>query len=176
MKNIKAKHIRSGAAKILECIAEKKPQLVVPYLEKILPGLQVEEPQTKWMIFMTLGYCAKSKPQIAEKALPFAKKYILEKTDGQLCLVGAIDKYLGCFGKTNKENAQKAYPLLIESTNNVIMNEPDWILEGFIDIVEYLNEEQKKEILSIANEYIDSSKKATQKRSIVLIEKCKKDF
>jgi len=173
MKNSKAKHIRSGAAKIIECVAEKNPILVVPYLENILPSLQVEEPQTKWMIFMALGYCAEIKPQIAEKALPFAKKYILEKTDGQLCLVGAIDKFLGFFGKTSEENAQKAYSLLIESTDNVIMNEADWIIEGFIDIVKYLNKEQKKEVLSFANEYKNSSKIATQKRSRTLIEKCK---
>jgi hypothetical protein len=170
--NPKSKHIRAGAAKIVECVSEKRPTLVEPFLEKILPGLKAEEPQTKWMIFMTLGYSAKINPDLAGKGLPFAKKYILEKTDGQLCLVGAIDKYLGFLGKTSKENAQKSYKLLIESIDNVIMNEADWILEGFIDIAEYMNPEQKKEILSIANEYIDSPKKVTQKRCKMLIEKC----
>ena len=48
---------------------------------------------------MTLGYCASQKPEIAKRAIPYAKQYILEKVDGQLCLVGAIDKYLGKFGK-----------------------------------------------------------------------------
>ena len=47
LKNHKSKHIRSGAAKVIECIAEKKPDYIVPYLEMILPGLEVEEPQTK---------------------------------------------------------------------------------------------------------------------------------
>ncbi|MFH1249915.1 MAG: hypothetical protein V1715_02295 [bacterium] len=173
LRNKKVKHIRSGAAKIVECVAEKRPELITPYLEKLLPSLEVEEPQTKWMVFMTFGYCAEMNPKIAEKALPFAKKYILEKTDGQLCLVGAIDKYLGCFGKTSKENAQKAYELLLESTDNVIMNEHDWIMEGFFDIVEYLDDSKKKIIVEFANDYKEFPRKTTRSRVEQLISKCK---
>jgi len=172
IKKSTAKHIRAGAAKIIECVAEKKPNLIAPYLEKILPALEAEEPQTKWMIFMTLGYCSKISPSIVEKTLPYAKKYILEKTYGQLCLVGAIDMYLGNWGMVSNENAQKAYVLLIESTDNVIMNEQDWILEGFLKIVDYLNENQKLVVKSIASEYIEYSKKATQKRAQNVLEKC----
>ncbi|MFH0974957.1 MAG: hypothetical protein V1874_04150 [Spirochaetota bacterium] len=173
LKKTTVKHIRAGAAKIIECVAEKRPDLVAPYLERILSALEAEEPQTKWMIFMTLGYCSKIEPTIAEKALPYAKKYILEKTNGQLCLVGAIDMYLGNWGTISKENAQKAYKLLVESTNNVIMNEQDWILEGFLKIVEFLNSSQKKVVTEFANEYIEYSKKVTQKRAQKIIEKCK---
>jgi len=168
------KHIRAGAAKIIECVAEKRPELVAPYLEGILPALEVDEPQTKWMVFMTLGYCSKIEPTIAEKALPCAKQYVLEKTDGQLCLVGAIDMFLGNWGKISKENAQKAYVILVESTDNVILNEQDWILEGFYNIIDFLNENQKEVVVEFANEYIDNSKKATQKRAQKVIEKSKK--
>ena len=173
LKNHKSKHIRSGAAKVVECIAEKNTDYIVPYLEMILPGLEVEEPQTKWMIFMTLGYCASKKPEIAKSAIPYAKQYILEKVDGQLCLVGAIDIFLGKFGKTSRENAEIAYKLLLESIDNVIMNELDWIIEGFTDIIEYLDNRKKETILSILNEYSDNPKKATQKRMQILKQKCK---
>ena len=81
------------------------------------------------------------------------KQYILEKVDGQLCLVGAIDIFLGKFGKTSRENAEIAYKLLLESIDNVIMNELDWIIEGFTDIIEYLDNRKKETILSILNEY-----------------------
>ena len=172
LRKIAFKHIRAGAAKIIECVAEKRPELVAPYLESILPALEVEEAQTRWMIFMTLGYCSKIESSIAEKALPYAKKCIFEKTDGQLCLVGAIDMYLGNWGKVSKNNAQKAYNILVESTNNVLMNEQDWILEGFLKIIDLLNQDQKIVVAEFANEYIENSKKATQKRAKKVIEKC----
>lgn len=173
LNNIKSKQIRAGAAKIIECVSEKKPDLIVPYLENILPGLKAEEPQTKWMIFMTLGYCSQLAPIVAEKALPYAKKHIFEKVDGQLCLVGAIDMYLGFFGKTSKEAAQKAYKLLIESTDNVIMNEQDWIMEGLLKIIGFLSKSQKNTISIFANEYIAHPKKATQKRAQRILENSK---
>jgi hypothetical protein len=52
------KHIRSGAAKVIEIVAENRPELVAPYLEKLLPALSVKEPQTRWMIIRTMGFCA----------------------------------------------------------------------------------------------------------------------
>jgi len=172
LQNSRVKHIRAGAAKIVECVAEKKPELIVSELEKIIPGLQVQEAQTKWMIFMTFGYCAKLNPEIAEMALPYAKKFILEKIDGQLCLVGAIDKYLGNFWKTSKSNSQKSFPILLESTNNVLLNEQDWIIEGFIDIADYLDRNQKILVLEFLDEYKYLPKKATQKRIEKLLKKC----
>jgi len=172
LKKTTLKHVRAGAAKVIECVAAERPDLVAPYLEEILPALEADEPQTKWMVFMTLGYCSKIESTIAEKALPYAKKYILEKTDGQLCLVGAVDIYLGNWGSISKENAQKAYKLLVESTNNVIMNEQDWILEGFDKILYFLTISQKKIVAEFASEYIEYSKKATQKRAQKIIGKC----
>ena len=172
LKNKKVKHIRAGAAKIVECVAEKKPKLIAPYLEQLLECFTVDEPQTKWMIFMTFGYCAAIDPKVVGNAIPFAKKYIFEKTDGQLCLVGAIDKYLGAYGKLSKENAKIAYNLLLESTNNVIMNEHDWIMEGFMEIIDYLDKNQKQEIINFVNEYEHFPRKSTQKRREKLLKKC----
>lgn len=174
LKIIKDKNIRSGAAKIVEIVAEKKPELVAKYLFELLPSLEAAEPQTRWMTFRTIGFCSSLKPEIAKKALPFAKKYINEKTDGQLCLVGAADMYLGDYGNCSKQNAEEAYSILIDSTNNVIMNEHDWIMEAFMKIAKYLNEKQKETILEFCEEYKDYPRKATQVRIKKLKEMCQK--
>ena len=39
--NIKEKNIRSGAVKLIECVAMKKPELVSKYLDSIFPALEV---------------------------------------------------------------------------------------------------------------------------------------
>src|SRR3990172_5104634 len=54
-KNEKAKNIRGGAAKIVEQVAEKRPELVAVFLADLEPALDVPEPQTRWMIIRTFG-------------------------------------------------------------------------------------------------------------------------
>ena len=73
------KHIRSGAAKVVEIVAEKQPEAVAPYLEKLLPALSVPEPQTRWMIIRVMGFCAHLNKPIARRAMTYAEKYIDNK-------------------------------------------------------------------------------------------------
>jgi hypothetical protein len=125
LNNKEMKNIRAGAAKIVECVAMEKPELVASYLEKLLPALSAMEPQTRWMTIRTVGLCASYQPEIARQALPFAKKYIREKVDGQLCLVSSVDLFLGDYGAISVDTAKEAYPVLLDSIDNVIMNEHD---------------------------------------------------
>jgi hypothetical protein len=168
----KEKHVRAGAAKIVECVAMENPSLVAPFLESLLPALGVEEPQTKWMVIRTIGFCAAQQPGIAKKALPYAKKYINEKVAGQLCLVGATDLFLGDYGEISKETAKEVYPILIESANNVILNEHDWLMEAFMRIAKYLSKKEKEVIIAFARKYENHSRKKTQERVKKLEELC----
>jgi hypothetical protein len=169
----KEKNVRSGAAKIVECVAIEKPDLVVPFLEKLLPALGAKEPQTRWMIIRTFGFCAKKKVEIAKKAIPYAKKYIKEKRAGQLCLVSSADLFLGDLGEVSKEDTKEVYPILLESCNNVIMNEHDWIFESFIKISPHLTKKQKEEVISFACKYENHPRQKTLERIKLLKEKCK---
>jgi hypothetical protein len=172
LKNEKDKNIRAGAAKVVECVAEKRADLISPYIAELINALEVEEPQTKWMIFMALGYCAKGNENSVKHALIYAKKYINQKKDGQLCLLGAIDLFLGYYGEISEKNAAEVFPLLLESSDNTIYNEQDWILEGFIRIAPNLTKKDKDILMQIANEYKENSKKATQKRAEKLLKIC----
>lgn len=168
--NKKEKNVRAGAAKIVEIIAEKEPKIISKYLDKLLPALESDEPQTRWMIIRTIGFCSSINPKIAQKAIPYAKKYINEKVDGQLCLVGATDMFLGDYGSISNETSQEVFPILINSTNNVIQNEHDWIMEAFIKIGVYLTRKQKDLVIDFINEFKDNSRKATQVRIKKILE------
>jgi len=162
--NINVKNIRSGAAKIVEIVAENRPDLVSPFLEHLLPALSVEEPQTRWMIIRTMGFCAKLQPEVARKAIPFAKKYIHEKTEGQLCLVSSADLFLGDYGSISYETAQEVFPVLLQSVDNEILNEHDWLLEAFIGVAANLDKNGQEKILTWADEKSSTSRKTTLER------------
>ncbi len=170
--NKKEKNVRSGAAKIIEIVAEVKPELVAPHLEKLLPGLGVDEPQTRWMTIRTMGFCARFRPDIAKQAIPYARQYIREKKDGQLCLVSSADLFLGDYGELSTEAAHDVFPILLESTDNVIVNEPDWLFEAFIKIAGYLEETEKLKVLSFAEAYENLYRKSTQARIRKLKQLC----
>jgi len=159
----KSKNIRAGAAKIIEKVAEEKPEMVSPYIGDIFPSLEVKEPQTRWMIIMTLGYCAKLNQETTFEAIPYARKFIKEHQG--LCLSGAAERYLGCIGEISSRNAEIVFPILLEAFDDPLPNEIDWILNAFCHIFHNLSQKNKSIIIECVNEYVDSSKTCTKKRA-----------
>lgn len=168
--NKKEKGIRAGAAKIVEKVAEVKPELVAIHLEELFPALDAAEPQTRWMIIRTFGYCAKDNDKTAGKAIHYAQQFIREQKG--VCLSGAAERYLGDLGHVSEEYAQKAYPILVEAYDNAIPNEIDWIFEAFISIAIHLNPEQKKVVADCAKEHLEATRKATVTRAKKILKLC----
>jgi hypothetical protein len=169
----KEKNIRSGATNIVETVAKERPEWVAPYLEKLLPALNANEPQTRWMIIRTMGFCAVYNETVAEQAIEYAKIYIRNKKEGELCLVSSADLYLGDYGAISRKNTEQVFSILLESTDNVILNEHDWLLEAFTKLIPHLSDDEKATILSFASEYKDHSRKTTQKRVEIIERLCK---
>lgn len=167
--NIKSKSIRAGAAKIIEKTAEKKPKLIAPYLEKLLPALDMPEPQTRWMIMMTFSYCASLNPRSSIKAISYAKQYLKESQG--VYLSGATALYLGAVGALSTQEAKCVLPILIRALETASINEVDWILEAFIKITDNLKPADRHAIVTYANKYLDAPKKSTRKRVEKLMKK-----
>jgi hypothetical protein len=121
-----------------------------------------KEPQTRWMLMMTYGYCADINSETAATAIDFAKSYLSENSG--VCLSGAAEVYLGRIGATSEEFAQKAFPILLDAYDTAGMNEIDWIFEAFIMLIPKLTIKQREEVFTCAYEYNHASKKSTQKR------------
>lgn len=160
---VKSKNVRAGAAKIIQLVAEKKPELVAPYLEQLLPALELPEPQTRWMIIRILGFCSKLNTETAARGIPFARSYIEERQG--ICLSGAAEVYLGHIGSQSPALAEKVLPILLDAYANPLPNEVDWILEGFIGIIGQLSDNNRKPVLDCANEQLSAFRKSTQKRA-----------
>jgi hypothetical protein len=166
--DIKSKNIRSGAAKVVEIVAEKKPELVKKFLVKLLPALNAGEPQTRWAIIRTMGFCSRLNQEIAQKAIPYAKKYIGDKEG--LCIASSADLFLGDYGSISERNAKQIFPILEESIRNCIPNEQDWILETIEKLYSVLGRKEKEISRKFANKWKASSRKSTQKRAKNILE------
>jgi hypothetical protein len=165
----KTRDIRTGAAKIVEMVAFARPDLVAPFLDDLLPALEAPEPQTRWMIIRVFGLCAAIRPETAAKAIPYAKRYIQEKREGQLCLVSSADLFLGDYGSTCAERAREAFPLLLSSSDNAIQNEHDWIIESFQKVFPFLSPKERARALNFACEYEMHPRKKTRERVKALL-------
>ena len=166
------KNIRAGAATIVDCVAKEQPTLIVPYLEQLFPALEVEEPQTRWMIIRTLGVCAKYNQEVAKKAIPYARTYLREKREGLLCLASAADGFLADYGAISPDNAHEIFPILAESAAEVITNEHDWLLEAFMKTMKHLNQQEKAMVVTFAQDYKNHPRKKTQARVKQLEQMC----
>jgi hypothetical protein len=161
------KHIRSGAAKVVEIVAEKQPELVAPHLGKLLPALSVKEPQTRWMIIRVMGFCAHLNKPIAQKAVGYAEKYVHNKEG--LVLASSADLFLGDFGAISKKDAQRVFPILTQSIENLVFNEQDWLLETLLKIFQNLSKDEQGEVLKFAEHWQYSARKSTQQRARKLL-------
>ncbi len=158
-----SRHIRAGAAKVVEIVAEKQPELVAPYLEKLFPALSVSEPQTRWAIIRVMGFCAHLNESVAQKAIVYAEKYIDAKEG--LCIASSADLFLGDFGALSKQDAQKVFPILELSLETAIANEQDWLLEAFFKVFPNLDKTEQDTVLKFAERWQYSSRKSTQQRA-----------
>jgi hypothetical protein len=158
----KSRHIRAGAAKVVEIVAEAQPAQVAPHLAKLLPALAVAEPQTRWMIIRVMGFCAALNKPVALKAIPFAAQYIAAK-DG-LVLASSADLFLGDLGALSTKDAQKIFPLLEESMATAITNEQDWLLEAGLKVFANLAPAEQAALRAFAERWQYSPRKSTQQR------------
>ena len=157
------RNIRAGAAKVVEIVAEKQPEWVAPHLGKLLPALALPEPQTRWAIIRVMGFCARLNKPVAQAAIPYAEKYIDEKEG--LCIASSADLFLGDLGAISPEDAQKVFPLLELSMDNLVENEQDWLLEALHKLFRNLDQAGQSVALEFAQRWQYSSRKSTRQRA-----------
>jgi hypothetical protein len=161
--NPTSRHIRAGAAKVVEIVAEKQPELVAPHLEQLLPALSVPEPQTRWMIIRVMGFCAYLNRSVAQEAIAYAEQYIAAKEG--LIIASSADLFLGDFGALSKEDAHIIFPILEQSMETVITNEQDWLLEAIYKVYANLEREEQGKVRKFAERWQVSTRKSTQQRA-----------
>ena len=150
------KQVRAGAAKIVEQVALSDPSLVAKFLPCLLPALDVDEPQTRWMAIHTLGLCAALDTPTALKALPKAETFI--EAESGACLWGATVVYLGYVGAMSAANARAAFPILERALQRV-PKQTKQVLQSFLRLLDQADEEIRSAIGRYAEAYVHNENK-----------------
>jgi hypothetical protein len=137
------KNVRSGAAKIIET-----------YLSRLLPSLEVQEPQTRWVVLHVLGLCAKLEPQISLKAFPKAEQFLKENSG--MCLWDRSITYLGYIGSISEKEAVKIFPILEKCMVSIPERIPR-IFEGFERMIPVLNSNLKTKLKGISDKFTNNT-------------------
>ncbi|RPI88404.1 MAG: hypothetical protein EHM40_22370 [Chloroflexi bacterium] len=157
------KDIRSGVSRVVEVVALNRPDLVAPYLQRLMPVLAAQETQTRGMIIRTMGFCAHLNKPVAQNAMACAEKYIEHKEGSSLAC--ATDLFLGDLGAISEEDAQYVFPLLERSMENLITNEQDWLLEALFRVFQQLGKPQQEICFEFAERWQDSARKSTRQKA-----------
>jgi hypothetical protein len=153
---------RAGASRVIEIVALNRPDLVAPYLHKLIPALSADEHQTRSMIIRTMGFCAHLNKLVAQDAVVYAERYIAQKEG--LTLASSTDLFLGDFGAISKEDAQTVFPLLDLSMQNLITNEQDSLLDALFRIFPNLDAIERSICFAIAERWQETPRKDTRRR------------
>jgi HEAT repeat protein len=144
-----SKSVRSGSMVIIEEVANKQPDLVAPHLKELLPALEVEEPQTRWVALRTLGKCAHLEPDVAKEGMKKIDKFLGEES---LALKDSVITYLGYIGSLSTEDAPEIFPQL-ERTLSSVPKRITRVFESFQRMIPVLGEEEKKKLAKLAETY-----------------------
>ena len=155
-----SKNVRSGAAKIVEQVAERRPEWVAPHGRDLLRALDVPEPQTRWMAIHTLGLCSALDPRSASAALPKARDF-LGDPGGGICLWDRSVTYLGYFGATSQANARKVIPLIEQALADFPSLERR-VLDSLGDCVAAASRADRDRVAAVAEACARSKKASVQ--------------
>lgn len=164
------KNVRSGSAKIIEKVAESKPELVSPYLSDLNECMNYEEAQTRWMVLHIAGLCAKLQPKTSRDLFGEAAKY-LDKKYGTVLNDRAIT-YFGYMGAVSKKDCETCFPHLI---NSFVLhpNRVTRVFESFERMMDVLSDEQKNILLKYINKYMADKKPSTSLAAKKIFKKLK---
>lgn len=155
-----SKNVRAGAAKIIECVAEDKPEMVADYLIDLMPAFEFPEPQTRWMITHTFGLCAKLNPDTATEI--FDRAVSFTGSEHGTCLQDSAITYFGYIGTLSAKHAAKAFTILEEAIYSVPKRIPR-ILESYYRMIDYLPDEEKQKLSEYTESFINHKQPVVRK-------------
>ena len=103
---------RQIAASALSMIAKGDPELLVPYIDKLIDALNRPEAQTRWECLEALAILVDYDARTCNKAIPEAEASLFDEESGPVRL--AAMKFLCKLGATTENRSEKTWPLIDE--------------------------------------------------------------
>ncbi|HUS87494.1 MAG TPA: hypothetical protein VMW76_09655 [Bacteroidales bacterium] len=154
------KNVGSGAAKIIEKVAEENLSLVSPHLPDLLECMDYCESQTRWMVLHIAGLCANLQPKLSGTFFNSAVMF-LEKEHGTVLNDRAIT-YFGYMGAVSNEDCNRCFPYLIRAFE-LHPKRTTRVFESLLRMKDLMDDLQKQTLLKYAAQYSNSERSGIKK-------------
>jgi hypothetical protein len=162
----KDKKLQSDCIEVFTLVSEKKPELIVPYSENIIPLLHSKETKTRWEAIHTLSFIAEKIPDIIFSVLPTLQS-LIEKDKSTIVRDYTMDT-IANFAKTNVETSRKSYELLKYALELWGEKHAKQVFKGFNNVLDNVSD-YKAEINFLVQPYLSANKKvvASEAKKII---------
>lgn len=110
--SIGSRRERQSAASTLALVAKGNPEILVPYIDKLIDALNRPEAQTRWECLETLAVLVDYDARTCGKAVPEAETSLFDEESGPVRL--AAMRFLCKLGATTENRSEKVWPLIDE--------------------------------------------------------------
>lgn len=162
------KKLRSDCAEVFTMVAEKRPELVAPYAENILPLLSDKETKTRWEAAHTLAYIADRAPDVVSDALPALRK-LIEEDKSTIVRDYSLDTVAG-YAKAGVETSRKAYGILLSALEQWGEKHARQVFRGFNYVLDNLPD-CAAEINPLVRPYMSAQKKVVAAEAAKLVKR-----
>lgn len=162
------KKIQFDCIEVFTIVARKKPDLVIPYSDKIIPLLKNTEVHIRREATHSLAYIATGIPDIIHPVLPLLENIGLN--DESTIVRDHVTEILSAYAIISAETSREVFPILKRILDHRKEEHAKQVLKGFGIIAEH-NPEYKAEIRKYATSYLTSRKKTVTTEAAKLIKK-----
>lgn len=160
--------LQGDCAEAMTLVAEKRPELVVPYADDLLALLVHKKTRVRWEAMHALSLIAEYVPASIESNLPMLIE-IIQKDASTIVRDHAVDA-VGHYANVGPEAAGKAYPILRQALSVRDGKHAKQALHGLEKVAQHLPE-KRAEILALAEEYLDHKKGVVRKAAQTLLKR-----
>ena len=162
------KKLQSDCAEVFTMVAEKRPELVVPHAENILPLLSCKETKTRWEAAHTLAYIAELAPGVVSDALP-ALCSLIGRDKSTIVRDYSLDTVAG-YAKVGVETSREAYAILKSALAEWGEKHARQVFRGFNNILDKLPD-LGAEINSLTGPYVSAQKKTVAAEAAKIVKR-----
>lgn len=148
-------------------VSESIPQLITGYIEKIIPLLRSKNTRIRWEAMHTMALITPLVPQVIEILLFDLREIIIN--DKSVIVRDYAVKALSSFAGTDRNNAQRVFPVLIEILGLWKERHGAGIIEGLINLYP-LMPQSKKKLTEVVEEF-ENSERMTIRKAVKRLKK-----
>jgi hypothetical protein len=163
----KEANLQGDCAEVMTLVAEKRPELVVPFAADLLALLAHKKTRVRWEAMHALSLIAEHVPASIESNLPLLSELI--QTDPSTIVRDHAADAVGHYASVGPKAAEKAYPILRQALSVRDGKHAKQALYGLGNVAHHLPE-KRAEIHALAEEFRDHKKGVVRKAAETLLE------